>query len=343
MGRIKSKNIIKEWGLALLFALIVALSIKAFIARSFIVASSKMEKTIFDGDFIMVNKLIFGTRLPITLLSLPFTHAIYSNSVLLPYYRTPAISNIARNDIIVFNYPAKGNTPIDKKEPMVKRCIALPGDTITINDKNIFVNDRLTKGINNLQFNYRIVTNGQTINQLFLDKYNINEGGMVSEIGIYDFPLTKDKLDLIKKDGNIRYVSELKDFRSVKSDLIFPMGKNYSYNKDNFGPLVIPFKGQKVLINTHTIDLYKDIIKDYEGNNLIIHNNEILINGIECTTYTIKHNYYFVLDDNRDNANDSRYWGFLPESHIIGKPSFIWFSFDKQRKKVRWNRIFKTI
>lgn len=339
----KRKKGIKEWGLALLLALILAIFIKGFVMQSFVVASTKMEKTILKGDFIMVNKMVYGARLPITLLSVPFFSSIYSDLIELPYFRFPAMQSINRNDLVAFNYPSQLDPPIDKKESMIKRCIAIYGDTIEIKDKRVFVNNKLNANTDLMQFNFRLVTNGKDIDQRFLDKYDINEGGMVSEIGIYDFPIDNNNLELVKADENIRYVRELKDFSGENTQYVFPIGKYYSFNKDNFGPLVVPFKGQEVTLNARTIELYKDIIVVYEGNELTINNYKFFINGRESSKYIIQNNYYFMLDDNRDNAKDSRYWGFLPESYIVGKASFIWFSFDKSRGKVRWNRIFKSI
>lgn len=346
MVKTKSRKNIKglnEWGLALLLALIFALLIKGFVVQSFMVASTKMEKTILAGDYIMVNKVVFGARLPITLLSVPLFPSIYFDLVQLPFIHLPPIKYVAKGDLVVFNYPTQFNLPVDKRETMVKRCVALPRDTIKIVDKKVYINDKDIFNEILFQFNYRIVTNGETLNQEFLNKYDINEGGMVSEIGIYDFPLDKERLDLIKAEKNIRYVREVKDFSGDDTRFIFPTGRYYNFNKDNFGQLVIPFKGQVVLLNMQTIELYKDIITEYEGNDLIINGSKIFINGIETSKYNIKNNYYFMLDDNRDNAKDSRYWGFLPETHIIGKASFVWFSYDSLRGQIRWNRIFKSI
>jgi len=334
---------IKEWVKAFFLAVLFTLFIKIFFIQSFLVSTTKMESTLLKGDFIMVNKLSYGVRLPITILSFPFTPKIYSELIQLPYFRLPALKNIKTNDIIVFNYPMQLDPPIDKKKIMVKRCVALPRDTIKIENKRLYINSIQVKSSEKLQFNYRFVTNGKVLNNNFLDKYGIREGGIVSKIGIYDFYLTKYKLDIVKKDKQIRYVRELRDFSGENTSYIFPIGKYYSFNKDNFGPIVIPFKGQVVNINNKTIELYKDLITEYEGNELLIKNSKIFINNKETVKYTIKKDYYFVLDDNRDNAKDSRYWGFLPEDYIVGKVSFVWFSFDKTRRKIRWSRIFKKI
>ncbi len=341
--KIKKNKGLKEWGKALLLALILALLIKGFIIESFMVDSPKMEKTILTGDFIMVNKVAYGARLPISLLSVPFFSSVYSDLVKLPYFRIPGLSRVKLNDIIVFNYPVQYDPPIDKRLPLAKRCVGLPGDTIEIDNKKVFVNNKPFEKTAEVQFNYRLVTNGILLEQDFLDQYNISEGGMVSEIGIYDFPLTKSKLDEIKNDESVRYVRELKDFPGENTNYIFPIGHHHSFNKDYFGPVIVPFKGQVVKLDTYSIEKYREIIADHEGNDLEIRNYKIFINGTEKQSYTIQNDYYFVLDDNRDNAKDSRYWGFLPENHIIGKASVVWFSYNKTDRNVRWNRIFKTL
>jgi signal peptidase I len=336
-----NKNI-REWVIALFFAIILSVFIKIFFIQSFLISSTNMESTLLKGDYVMVNKFVYGTRLPITLLSLPFTSK-YLDFIQLPYLRLPSVKDIDKDDLLVFNYPMEFDPPIDKKRVMVSRCIALPKDTINIDNKKVFVNGVLREENENIQFSYRIVTNGNIVDEDFLKKYNITEGGIVSKIGIYDFFLTHSKMNNLKKDSKVRYVRELKDFSGENTSLIFPIGRYYSYNKDNFGKLVVPFKGQCVELNTKTIELYRDVITEYEENELYVKENKIFINNKETSKYTIKRDYYFVLDDNRDNAKDSRYWGFLPKSYIIGKVSFVWLSIDKTDGSIRWNRVFKSI
>jgi len=339
----KNKSGLKGWGLALLLVLIFALLIKGFVIQSFIVASPKMEKTLMTGDVLLVNKISIGARMPITLFSVPFFPSVYYNLIQFPPARIPAKNQIKQNELLVFNYPTQDSLPIDKRETMVKRCVGLPGDTFKIIDKRVYVNNLLFNESQNMQFNYRLETHGKFLNQKFIDKYGINEGGLVSEKGTYDFPLTHEMLKQIATEKNVNVVGELKDLQGKNLKMIFPYDKFHSYNKDYFGPLVVPFKGQKVKLSTSNIEIYRYLIVVHESNKLEIKNEKIFINGIETSTYLIKENYYFVLDDNRDNAKDSRYWGFLPESHIIGKATFLWFSYDKNKGKIRWNRIFKTL
>ncbi len=339
----KSNSIIKEWGKALVLALILAITVRNFVAQSFVVSSTKMEKTLLIGDYVLVNKTKFGARFPITLLSIPFANELYTQIIQLPYFRLPGFGNIENNDLVVLNYPALRNAPIDKRQTIIKRCVALPGDTLSIENKKVFVNTIKQPFPEKVQFSYRIVTNENEIDNTLLEKYDITEGGKVSDIGIYDFPLDENRAESILQESNIRYVSELKDFPGDNTTMAFPNSQLCIWNKDYFGPIIIPFAGQTIELNPVSYALYKDLIEIYENNTLIKKGLVFYVNGTASTNYTIKSNYYFVMDDNRDNAKDSRTWGFVPESHIIGNTSFIWFSFNKQKREIRWDRIFKAL
>lgn len=334
---------LKEWGQAVLLALILVLVLKSFVIESFVVASKTMEKTLMPGDYVFVNKLKYGARSPITLLSVPFTVNMYSPLLRLPYYRLPGFGEIERNDLLVFNYPTEFKLPIDKKKLLVKRCIGVPGDTILIENKEVFINSVKFEEPLTTKYNFRLVTDGSLLTDDFLEKYDISEGGLVSDIGIYDFALSREKVqELNKHESQVRLVRELKHFRNKNSEQIFPASSYYTYNKDYFGKIVVPKKGMILPITPKTIELYRSIIEQYEGNELVIRNAGVYINGIEANSYKVKQNYYFALDDNRDYAKDSRYFGYIPESHVVGNVLFSWFSIDKMKKKIRWNRIFSS-
>ena len=164
-------------------------------------------------------------------------------------------------------------------------------------------------------------------------------------MGIFDFFISPDISDSILNLSFVNNVRILKEFPSESSWSYFPQSNYFNWNKDYYGPIIIPQKEKTVQINPRNIALYKRIIEVYENNKLFIDGDKIIINGIETNSYTFKNNYYFVIDDNRDNAKDSRFWGFLPESHIIGTASFIWYSSEhtKSGRAIRWNRIFKGI
>lgn len=339
------KNNLKEWIKAIVIAVIVALFIRTFIIQSFTVTSSHMESSLYSGDYIFVNKLKFGARSPITLLSLPFSNNIYTDIIQLPYWRLPAFGSLKRGDVVVFNYPMENDPPIDKKSRYIKRLIGFPGDTLLIDDKIAYANGVTRDSSFNLKYKFRIVTNGEHFTDSILCKFKITEGGIVADMGIFDFFVSRTTADSLKNLDFVNTVRELKEIQGDNSFNYFPQNNYSEWNKDYFGPLVIPKKGATVELTFRNIEIYKRIIEIYEKNKLFVERDKILINDVLSTNYTFKNDYYFVLDDNRDNAKDSRNWGFLPEDHIIGVASFIWFSIENSEKgnSVRWNRIFKSV
>jgi signal peptidase I len=347
---VKSKR--HEWLKAILIAFILIILLNVFAFKSITVENSKMESTLFPGDFIIVNKLGVGARLPITLLSFPFIgnnlpfsqKKSYSDLIQLPYFRIPGFSKIKNNDLIVFNYPLEKDQPIDKKTTMISRCVGTPGDTLAIIDKKIFINNTNIPDPENCKFRYRVVSKND-LTTAFTNAYNINEGGLISQPNIYDFFITQSTSEQIRQDSLIKSVNLIKVRRGIKYTPFFPQSKYYGWSLDYFGPIIIPCKDKTIQIDIKTIDLYKKVIAEYEKNKVVIVNDTIYVNDQITKSYTFKMNYYFVLDDNRDNGKDSRYWGFIPEDHIIGKASFVWFSVGKQNqeKSFRWNRLFKIL
>lgn len=351
--RNKQKQISKkrEWLKALFIAFLILLLLRAFAFQTFSVSNSMMESTLFPGDFIFVNKLSFGPRTPITLLSIPFVgnkfssnKKTYSDLIQLPYFRLPGISDIEYNDLICFNYPLEPESPIDKKEVLIKRCVGKPGDTLAITDKKVFVNRKIIENSEYCKFHYRIKFK-DSITPQFLKKHCIDEGGLTEQLNTYDFFITKKQCYEIEKDSNVVSVNLMKVKKGKQNTPYFPQSSKNNWSRDYFGPIVIPKNGNTIKIDMNNIDLYSTIIEKYESNKFEIKNDTIFINDTISNFYTFKLDYYFVLDDNRDNGKDSRYWGFLPEDHIIGKTSFVWFSIEKygSSTSVRWKRIFKMI
>src|SRR3989339_256581 len=191
----KLKQSIKTWFKAIFIALILALIFRAFMFQSFSVTKTNMEKTLCVGDFVVINKLKIGPRSPITLLSVPFFDDIYFELIQLPYWRIMGYDEIKNNDIIVYNYPKINDFPIDKKEKRLSRCVALPGDTLKIYHKEVQINNHTNDTFATLQFAYRITTDGLPISKEFIDKFEVNEGVLVNEKGIYDFFLTQATAD----------------------------------------------------------------------------------------------------------------------------------------------------
>jgi signal peptidase I len=314
-----------------------------------------MEGTLLNGDIVVVNKIKYGARMPITLLAIPlifrtipFTNSVnsYLDFIQLPYLRFISSSSIKQNDIIVFNYPEEIDRPVDKRLKIIKRCIGLPGDNIQIINNKVIVNKKLLAENINIEHNYLVKTNGKALDRQFIIDNEINDGGMFNEKGDYCFSLTYNKANLLSKNPLIKSIEIFNEPKRKLNDELFPYSYDNCWSLSNYGPIIVPKKGQTIKLDSNNIKLYTKIIFDYEKNKLEIRSDSIFINDTYTTSYTFKMNYYFVLGDNRHNSIDSRYWGFVPENHIIGKASMIWFSFDKEKpflKKIRWSRIFKTL
>ncbi|MEM7103763.1 MAG: S26 family signal peptidase [Bacteroidota bacterium] len=231
--------------------------------------------------------------------------------------------------------------PIDKKDNYIKRCVGLPGDKIEIRERQLYVNDAEAQNPDGLQYMYLIRRNGAVLNQKKLK----DEG--ISFIRIdgreYAF-LTEDQVKFLEETGNDLIVEP--EIMKSPDRGIFPHDiKNYPWNRDNLGPLVIPKAGETVDLNSQNIAMYRKLIADYEQNEFEIKDGQIMINGEPVSSYTFQMNYYWMMGDNRHNSEDSRVWGFVPEDHIVGKPLFIWLSLENGRLfgdgGIRWNRMFK--
>jgi signal peptidase I len=243
--------------------------------------------------------------------------------------------------------------PSDKKDHYVKRCVAVAGDTLTIKDGQVYVNSVAQENWPGVQNSYRVVTDGKRINPKNLDKLgvNIRELWYHPELpGYPEMPLTAQMLEKVQSYANVVSVTRNVDVYPPDypdSDVtIFPFSSDYKWTRDNFGPLWIPAKGVEVELTMENLPLYKRIITSYEGNTLEIKDGKIFINSEEAHSYTFQQDYYFMMGDNRHNSLDSRYWGFVPEDHIVGKPAVIWLSINGSKKfpnNIRWRRFFKFV
>lgn len=343
-----SKKSIFDWLKAIGLALLVVIFIRAFFFECFTIPTTSMEKTLIEGDFILVSKMNYGARIPITPLSVPFTNnKFYTDWFQIPYFRLPGYSFIKADDVIVFNYPIEDEKPVDKRTPFVKRCIAMPGDTLKIKNSKIFINGKEQTESDNAEFNYIVKTDSTQIDQEELEKLGISEGGPVMDISTYNLTMTRENAEKIKKWPNILKTEMICEDSGLYAENLFPSSMYYTWNMDNYGPVVIPAKGMTVKLNKITLPLYYRIISVYEDNKLVVKDDSICeINGKSAKTYTFKMNYYFTLGDNRHNSADSRFWGFVSEDHVIGKAVMIWFSIDKNKgffNRIRWNRCLKMI
>ena len=179
-----------------------------------------------------------------------------------------------------------------------------------------------------------------------LQKLDITEGGLISDQGDYRLSLSKGSKEKLQGYTNVKSIEPIAEPKDARADYIFPSDSRFNFNKDYFGPIVIPKAGTTIELDIDVLPLYDRLITVYEGHTLAVNGTDILIDGEVATTYTFQMDYFFMMGDNRDNSADSRFWGFVPEDHIVGKAVFIWFSLDKAQSwfsKIRWSRIFSAI
>jgi signal peptidase I len=408
-----------EWFSSILFAVVIATLVHTYFIQPYIIPTGSLEKTLLTGDFLFVSKYHYGARVPQTAVSFPMVHDTipvakirsYLKNPEIPYMRLPRLQKIKRNEIVVFSWPAdtvrqffkkeaRVDKPIDKKSNYVKRCVAIPGDTLEIIDGIIHINGEQTvlpdrakplygytaysktgisarelikQGINDLTRRFRIENDitQQQLNALFANKINvIRQGDMLIAItgsrGIPRSLIRKERLRVtelretkktvfltldeansltnnISLDSLVRNINQTKTYNTN----FFPNDIRYNWNEDNFGPIVMPKQGITVVITRDNIALYKKLIRDYENKSLEEINGTYYIDGKATDTYTFEKDYFWMMGDNRHRSEDSRFWGFVPDNHIVGKPIFIWMSIDGindgiSNWKVRWDRVFTT-
>lgn len=311
-----------------------------------------MEKTLLPGDLVFVNKITYGVRLPKTLLTFPLSHQTfpfnhlksYTALIQLPYFRLFNF-NIKRKDVVVFNYPMEDEHPVDHRSFYVKRCVALPGDTLLIKNKKLIVNGEEQLELPTIEFNYNVRTS-IALNYDTLLRYQITEGSSLSNDKNWQLTMSDSIKNQLMNKSYINNIRPIQINENAFADYIFPYHPYYKWNVDYYGEIIIPKKGITVQLNKNNIFLYQRIIRKYEKNNLENIGGQFLINGDTTNTYTFKLDYYFMMGDNRHNSSDSRFWGFVPEDHIIGKAETIIFSIDKTKSllsKYRNERWFKNI
>lgn len=349
----KSKT--REWIDALIFAVIAATIIRTFLIEAFTIPTPSMEEDLMVGDFLFVSKISYGARTPMTPLAFPFAHQempliggkAYSESIKWPYYRLPGFSKIKNNDCVVFNFPMEDERPIDKQTHYIKRCVGIAGDTLRIVNGQVYINEKIN------QLNPK----GQ---HLFLisaeDGFSFNYNKL-KELGVSAddrrylnqnlLMLTNDDAEKIKKMSGVIDVQQYINPPGNLNDRVFPGDfPHHTWNEDNYGPIYIPKMGTTITLDSSNISIYRRVISVYEKNDLKERNGKFIINGKETTTYTFKQDYFWMMGDNRHNSEDSRFWGFVPEDHIVGKAVFIWMSWNKDGSffnKIRWNRLFSLI
>lgn len=365
------KGILKEWFDAALFAAIAASLIRTFLIEAFVIPTASMERSLMVGDFLFVSKIHYGTRLPMVPLSMPFVHnklpfsdtKSYLDWIVFPYFRLPGISSIKRNDSFVFNYPADDVHPNNPKlgpvevasvkENYIKRCVAVPGDKLQIKGGQIYINDKIGQNPPEMQYRFfaesspKSLLNEEQLSGLGFRPFgdpneNIKPVGpnqylMFMPLNVYQEVKSWPEIDTIYRDQ--QPLLPIQSSMYPPDNFGFNMHK-YGYTLDDFGPIKIPQKGATYKIDTSNIEVYRRCITAYENHKLEIQGEVIKIDGKPVKEYTFEMDYYFAMGDNRYNSQDSRYWGFVPEDHIVGKPIMVFFS---KEGKIRWNRTFKLI
>lgn len=359
----KPKSKTREWIDAIVFAVIAATLIRWATLEAFVIPTPSMEGTLLVGDYLFVSKLHYGPRTPKTPLQLPLTHRrfymtedvpAYLDWIQLPQFRLPGFSEVKRNDAVVFNYPEELQYPLDLREYYIKRCVGIPGDKIQIKNAVLYVNDEKGFVPEDVQYSYFIKTD-QTIRDRVFEDYNIWD--KIYEPG-YGYRVHAAPED-IEKMKELPFVEEIVFSYTVKNGEIvstdstieeastFPKTPETSWNKDFYGPIVVPKEGETITINHANLLLYGDVLRYYEHlDDVKIKDDQLFIDGVQVQEYTFSQNYYFMMGDNRHNSWDSRYWGFVPEDHVVGKALFIWMSMDPNKSffnKIRWERLFNGI
>lgn len=368
------------------FAVVFATIIHVFVTQPFGIPTGSMERTLLVGDFLFVNKWSYGYRLPMRPVAIPFLQGTimdtgqkgnpkddpksYVDGVKLPYTRILQFNKPQKNDVVVFNYPQDSvHTAIDRKDPYVKRCVATAGDTFEMRAGRLFVNGKpeTVLGDQEVQHRYIVTTGSQldipslynTYGFLPVQEIQTDKGYLYAFQGLTDKTATEIKgLSQViemkedvspKGEAAIAYKDDLKT-KIDTTQSIFPVNK--PWNGDWYGPVRIPKKGDVVAINNESLPMYQWIISEYEHNSLEKKNGKIFINGKEANQYTIQQDYYMMIGDNRDASLDARFFGFVPEENIVGKPMFTWMSLQgafadssstyQAPFKIRWDRMFKA-
>jgi len=360
----KKKSATREWVDAIVFAVIAATLIRTFFIEAYVIPTPSMERSLLVGDFLFVSKVNYGARTPITPIAFPFAHhtmpifgtKAYWDGIKLPYYRLPGLSDVKKGDVVVFNYPQDtiNNRPVDKRENYIKRCQGTPGDTLSVVDAQVYVNHQEEATPSEGQIDYSYTTSGIDVNPQIFDELHISlyEGNpnptmtKASAVALKGYTGIKSVTPRIEPKGTVDTLSPVFPSKYPMHVRLKAKLPDYKWNVDNFGPIIIPKKGWTVKLDSMTFPLYERAIEVYENNKVQVVGNDILINGKKTDTYTFKMNYYWMMGDNRHDSEDSRYWGFVPEDHIVGKALFIWMSWDDNApffSKIRWSRLFRGI
>jgi signal peptidase I len=349
----KSKT--REWVDAIVFAVIASTIIRGLLFSAYAIPSSSMEGSLLTGDYLFVSKISYGPRMPLTPVAVPFLESkvydfkTYWDGIQLPYFRLPGLGNPQKNDIVVFNKPEEAdahyNRPVDVRTNLIKRCVATAGDVLAIVDTRVYVDGKLVKNAPKAQTTYIVTTDGKDLNPDMIYNLKIEIRYQISPTQ-YEMIVPPASYNEFKGYSNIKVIQPVIATRGEQDPSIYPHNEKFKWNLDNFGPVKIPQKGMTIQLNDSTMALYSRAIELYEHNKVEVKGKDIFINSKRADSYTFKMNYYWMMGDNRHNSEDSRYWGFVPEDHIVGKAMITFMSSDSTASffnRIRWDRIMKPI
>jgi len=367
-----------EWVSSILFAVVAATIVHTYVMQPFTIPTSSLEKTLLVGDFLFVSKFHYGARTPMTPISFPMVHDTipvlkaksYLKKLQIPYFRFPGFQKIKHNDIVVFSWPPDTLTnitnpyskvdikPLDKKSNYVKRCVGLPGDSLEVRDGYVYINGQQNELPDRarLQFGYAFRTKKPLNPSYAAERFDITDLYPMDNppsYRVFRAHMTDEAFGKFKKYPDLDTIFKTTGEKGIRDPGVFPQSPNHQWNTDFFGPLYIPEAGKTVSITPESLPFYKRIIEVYEGSEMGIENKitqsgtQVLLNGSPLTEYTFTLDYYWMMGDNRNNSQDARMWGFVPFTHVVGKPVLVWMSWDSNAKgianKIRWERLFTTV
>ena len=348
-----SKPVWKEWLHHIAFAVVVATLVRGLLISAYAVPTGSMEGTVRVGDRMVVSKFHYGARTPETLLQLPLMHQTilgtdipsYLDWIQLPYFRLPGLGAVERGEPVVFHYPPEWDRPTDMKTFYVKRCVALPGDTLQLINQQVLINGDPQPQPIHYQTSYHLRTR-QTIQPRVWQQHDVVDVFPTAE-GYY----LHAKPETATRLGRLPFVESIEPIVYTPGASQAPLypesaSSDWSWTQDFYGPVYLPRAGDQIKLNPHNTALYGPAIVHYEKVGATLIDDQLRIDGQVASQYTFRQDYYFMIGDNRHNSLDSRFWGLVPEDHIVGKPLLVWFSTDEQGdwwNKIRWNRLLMPI
>ena len=335
-ARRSRRPVLGVWVRVIGAALFAALVLRLFIVEAYRIPTPSMEKTLLVGDFLLVSKLSYGPRTPVTI-GLPFSGAYLDAD--LPPVRLPGLGRVRRGDVVVFNLPTERG-PLDRRTPFIKRIVGLPGDTVRIVEKEVRVDGEPVPVPPGSQQRWIVtVERGVPLSAEAFREVGVHGALERADEGTWLVRLTPAQAVAVAAWPAVRAMRPL---LAERPEPLFPLGRTQT--PDDYGPVVVPRKGETVRLDGTTWPLLRDVITRFEGHTARrFADGRFEIDGALAETYTVEQDYYFAMGDSRDDSSDSRRWGFVPHDHVIGKAVLVYFSWDPAEDRVRWDRLLTPI